>query len=319
MGLPTRKEPAVLLVLSVVFALSAAGSNATATVLQRRAALDVPLSEGFRLALLTALLHRPVWLAGMLAVLAAAGFQALALADGALAVVQPIFVLELPLALLIGSLVLKRRVTRVGWTAVACMAAGLGIGLAAAAPDAGTGRPAADGWIVAIVCCGGTMAVLTLTALRRDAGRARAACFGCAAAVGYALTAALIKDATDAWQTGGPAAFLLAWQTYGFAVAGICALFLLQNAVQSGPLVASQPTLTLGDALVSLTLGITLFGERVRTGWWLVPEVLGAAMILGGAVLLARIPLAQVLVTPPDGPSDGPAPAPPAPPDRPGG
>lgn len=289
-------------VLSVVFALLAAVSNATATVLQRRAALDVPLSEGFRLKLFTDLLHRPVWLGGMAAAMVAACFQALALVEGALSVVQPIFVLELPIALLIGGVVLRRRMTRLGWAAVACIAAGLGTALAAAAPSVGTGRPMAGGWVLAIACCVGIMAVLVGTALRRPAGRARAACFATAAAIGYALTAALIKDATHAWQTGGPTGFFLAWQTYAFAAAGVCALFLLQNAVQSGPLVASQPALTLGDALVSLSLGITLYGEQVRTGWWLVPETAGAALVLYGAVLLARIPLAQALVAPPADP-----------------
>jgi drug/metabolite transporter (DMT)-like permease len=287
--------------LSVVFALAAAVSNGTATVLQRRAALGVPLSEGFRLKLFKDLLHRPVWLGGMAAVMAAACFQALALVNGALSVVQPIFVLELPFALLIGGVVLRRRVPRLGWVAVTCIAFGLGTALAAAAPSAGTSHPNPRGQVLAIVCCAGSMAVLVHTALRRPAGRARAACFAAAAAIGYALTAALIKDATDAWRTGGATGFFLAWQTYAFAAAGVCALFLLQNAVQSGPLVASQPALTLGDALVSLSLGVTLYGEEVRTGWWLIPEVMGVALILYGAVLLARIPLAQVLVSAPAG------------------
>lgn len=291
------------LVISVVFALLAAASNATATVLQRRAAQDVPLSEGFRARLFVDLLRRPVWLGGMAAVVAAACFQALALVDGALAVVQPIFVLELPFALLIGGLVLRRRVTRHGWTAVACIAAGLGVALAAAAPSAGTDRPATGGWILAIVCCAGAMAAGVRIALRRPAGRTRAACFAAAAAIGYALTAALIKDATHAWQTGGATAFFLAWQTYAFAATGVCALFLLQNAVQSGPLVASQPALTLGDALVSLALGVTLYAEEVRTGWWLILEIAGAGLILYGAVLLARIPLARTLVAPEGGTS----------------
>ncbi len=287
------------MVVSVVFALLAAASNATATVLQRRAAQDVPLSEGFRARLFVDLLHRPAWLGGMAAVMAAACFQALALVNGALAVVQPIFVLELPFALLVGGLVLRRRVTRRGWTAVVCIAAGLGVALAAAAPSAGTGQAAAGGWVVAIVCCVGVMTAAVRIALRLPAGRARAACFGSAAAIGYALTAALIKDATHAWQTGGVTGFFLAWQTYAFAAAGVCALFLLQNAVQSGPLVASQPALTLGDALVSLALGVTLYAEEVRTGWWLVPEIAGAGLILYGVLQLARIPLAQTLVSAP--------------------
>ncbi|MFF1741203.1 DMT family transporter [Streptomyces mirabilis] len=290
------------LVFSVVFAVLAAVSNATATVLQRRAAQDVPLSEGFHARLLVELLHRPVWLGGMAAVMAAACFQALALVNGALSVVQPIFVLELPFALLIGGLVLRRRVTRRGWIAVVCIAVGLGTVLAAAAPSVGIDRPTTGGWILAIVCCVGVVVAAVGVALRRPAGRARAACFGAAAAIGYALTAALIKDATHAWETGGVTGFFLAWQTYAFAATGVCALFLLQNAVQSGPLVASQPALTLGDALVSLVLGVTLYAERVRTGWWLIPETVGAALILYGAIQLARIPLTQVLVAPPAAP-----------------
>lgn len=300
-----RRDKPVGWAFSVVFAVLAAVSNATATVLQRRAAQDVPLSEGFHARLLVDLLHRPAWLGGMAAVMAAACFQALALVDGALSVVQPIFVLELPFALLIGGLVLRRRVTRHGWIAVACVAAGLGMALAAAAPSVGTERPTTGGWVLAIACCTGVMAVAVRIALGRPAGRARAAYFAAAAAIGYALTAALIKDATHAWQTGGAAGFFLAWQTYAFAATGVCALFLLQNAVQSGPLVASQPALTLGDALVSLALGVTLYAEKVRTGWWLIPEIAGAALILYGAVLLARIPLAQALVEPPAAPDRG--------------
>ncbi|MET9967153.1 amino acid permease [Streptomyces sp. NPDC006356] len=88
--------------LSVVFALCAALSNAVATVLQRKAALTVPRSAGLRAGLMLDLLRRPVWLAGILAVIAAAVCQALALATGPLTIVQPLFVLELPLAVISG-------------------------------------------------------------------------------------------------------------------------------------------------------------------------------------------------------------------------
>ncbi|WP_223268047.1 hypothetical protein [Streptosporangium nondiastaticum] len=75
------------------------------------------------------------------------------------------------------------------------------------------------------------------------------------------------------------------------------ALFLLENAMQSGPLTASQPALTLGDALVSLSLGITLYEERVRSGWWILPEAAGAALVLYGAMTISRVALARDLVT----------------------
>ncbi|MET7801416.1 DMT family transporter [Streptomyces decoyicus] len=280
---------------AVVFALLAAFSNALATVLQRRAARTVPLSTGLRLGLLVDLLHRAVWLGGMLAVIAAACFQALALSQGALSVVQPLFVLELPLALLIGRVILGGHISRGGWTGVALLVVGLGCALAAAAPTIGTDHAAFSSWVPALVVCAAVIATAVAAALRRGEGGVRAACFAGATAVAYALTAALMKDATHAWQTGGPAAFFTAWQTYGFAATGVTALFLLENAMQSGPLTASQPVLTLGDALVSLSLGVTLYDERVRTGWWLVPECLGIALVLWGAVLLSRVALARDL------------------------
>lgn len=285
-------------VLAIVFAVLAAGSNALATVLQRRAAQTVPLAEGFSGTLIARLARRPVWLAGIAAVICSAGLQALALVDGALSVVQPIFVLELPFALMIAGVVLRTALPRRGWAGIVCIVVGLGGALAAAAPSTGTRQAPMDRWIPVLTGCAAVGAVLVGTALRRPAGRVRAACFAAATAVGYALTAALLKTATYAWDSGGPVRFFLSWQTYAFALVGTGALFVLENALQSGPLAASQPVLTMGDALLSVTFGISLYRERVRTGWWLVPEALGAALTLTGAVALATTPIARSLLSP---------------------
>jgi drug/metabolite transporter (DMT)-like permease len=275
--------------LSVVFAVLAAVSNALGTVLQRRAALIVPQSDGFQLQLMWDLLRTPIWFFGILGVVFAAIFQGLALVTGPLAVVQPIFVLELPFALLISGLVFRKPMVRNGWLSVACIVVGLGTALAAASPSGGELQPPAALWLLALVCCGGMMVLLAGAALKRPVGRARAACLGTAAAIGYALTAALMKSATDTLDHGGVRAFFTAWQTYAFAAVGVCALFLLENAMQAGPLVASQPALTLGDALISLSLGVTLYSESVRVGWWLVPEIFGVGLVLLGVVGLSRL------------------------------
>ncbi|GGO94041.1 DMT family transporter [Wenjunlia tyrosinilytica] len=284
--------------LCVLFALLAAASNALGTVLQRRAALTVPLSHGFHLRLITELLHRPIWLGGMAGVLAAACFQALALANGPLSVVQPIFVLELPFALLMAGVVLGRKLPRAGWVAVGCIVVGLATALAAASPTPGRSQAPMDRWTLALLCCGAAVAALIAVAMRRPVGATRAACLGTATAIGYALTAALLKSATYEWQSDGITGFFLAWQTYAFAATGAGSLFLMENTMQSGPLAASQPALTLGDATVSLTLGVTLYGERIRLGWWLVLELLGAALILVGAIMLGKVPLTTSLMAP---------------------
>ncbi|GAA2447636.1 DMT family transporter [Streptomyces glaucus] len=275
-------------VVPVLFALLAAFSNALATVLQRRAALSVPQTRGFRAGLVADLARRPVWLGGMLAVVVAGAGQAAALATGPLSLVQPLFVLELPLALLLASLMTRRELPAALWAAVAAVVCGLGLALVAAAPSGEDTHVSTARWLPALAACAAAAVLSAGAGLRRPPGKARAGCLGAATAVCYALTAALLKDAMQAWDTGGVAGFLTAWQTYAFAAAGVCAVLLLEHAMQGGPLVASQPALTLGDATVSLLLGVLLYREHLRAGWWLLPQALGVALVVAGVLTLAR-------------------------------
>lgn len=283
------------MLIPVLFALSGAFSNALATVLQRKAALSVPRSDKLRARLMLDLLRHPVWLAGIVAVIAAAVCQAVALATGPLTVVQPLFVLELPLALVIAAVLLHRRMSRLGWVAVAAVVAGLAVVLVAASPVGNRTHAPMDRWGPALAVCSVVIVALVVTALRRPEGRGRAACFGLATAVAYAMTAALMKTSMHTLDDGGVTAFLTTWQTYGFAVFGGTALFLLENAMQAGPLVASQPAITLGDASMSLALGLAVYEEYVRTGWWLLPQLLGVALIAVGVFALSRMSLARAL------------------------
>ncbi|MET8604818.1 DMT family transporter [Streptomyces rubiginosohelvolus] len=284
-------------VISVLFAVLTALSNGSASVLQRRAAMEVPDSDAMRLSLMTRLVRQKVWLAGIGLVIVAAVCQAIALATGPIAVVQPIFVIELPLTLLVAGLVMRVRADAVVWSGVAAVTAGLALGMAAAAPVEGRDTVEDFAWIPALLVTGVFEAGLIVAALR-SRGNARAALLGLAAACGYALTAALMKDAMANLDDGGVVALLASWQLYATAAAGVGALFLLQNALQAGSLVAVQPMLTLGDALISILYGVTLFDEELRTGWWLLPELVALALIATGCVRLARTPLARGTLAP---------------------
>ena len=87
--------------LCVIFALLTSASNAAAAVLQRKAAAQVPADKAMHLSLIRNLFGRPIWLAGIALVVVAAVFQAAALATGPIALVQPIFIIELPVTLLL--------------------------------------------------------------------------------------------------------------------------------------------------------------------------------------------------------------------------
>jgi drug/metabolite transporter (DMT)-like permease len=275
--------------VSILLALLTSASNAIAAVLQRRAAAEARSSRSLRLSLIAELARRKVWLAGIAMVVVAALCQAGALATGPVALVQPIFIIELPITLLLGSYVMHRKVPPRIWIAVVAVTAALGSGLAAAQPGGGSARAVTGTWAIALIATGAFEFVVIGAALRLT-GERRAALLGLAAACGYALTATLMKTAMASLSRGA-AAFFTTWELYATAAAGVGALFLLQNALQAGTLVASQPMLTVGDALISISYGVVLYGEQVRVGWWLVPEIIALIVIVLGCVEIARSPL----------------------------
>ena len=273
--------------VSVLFALLTALFNGLASVLQRIAAATAPESHALRLSLFGYLIRRKVWLAGIGMVILAAVCQATALATGPVALVQPIFIIELPFTLLVASRVNRRRLPRMTWWAVGLVTVSLGAGLAAAAPSGGSDNASTKVWVTTLIVTG-VFETVVITAGVRARGNARGAALGLAAACGYALTATLMKTAVAALPHGA-AAFFGTWQLYATAAAGVGALFLLQNALQAGTLVAVQPPLTLGDALISAAYGVAVFGEDVQTGGWLlVVEIAAVIAVTLGCIQLSR-------------------------------
>jgi drug/metabolite transporter (DMT)-like permease len=290
----------------VLFALLTALFNGLASVLQRMAAKTAPQSHALHLSLFGYLVRRKVWLAGIGFVILAAVCQATALATGPVALVQPIFIIELPFTLLVATRLNRRSLPPMTWWAVGLVTVSLGAGLAAAAPSGGSDQAGMKVWITALIVTAVFEAVV-ITVGVRTRGNARAAALGLAAACGYALTATLMKSAVAVLPRGA-GAFFSTWQLYATAAAGVGALFLLQNGLQAGTLVAVQPPLTLGDALISVSYGVTIYGEQVRTdGWLLVIEIAAVIAITLGCIQLSRS-LAVIHATQP---AAGPA-APPA-------
>src|SRR6201997_5045921 len=114
------------------------------------AAMTAPASKALHLSLLGYLVKHKVWLAGIAMVVVAALCQATALATGPVALVQPIFIIELPFTLLVASRLNRRRLPRMTWWAVGLVTVSLGIGLAAAAPSGGSDTASTKVWVTAL-------------------------------------------------------------------------------------------------------------------------------------------------------------------------
>ncbi|MEU1806616.1 DMT family transporter [Streptomyces sp. NPDC019937] len=283
-------------VLTVLLALLSALGNGAASVLQRRAAMDQARElrgaggggVGQALRHLPRLLRRPYWLAGGAAMVVSAVAQVGALAVGRLSVVQPLLVSELLFTLVVGSLVFHRRPGGRTWLAFVMLAAGLALFLVAADPSHGRAMSRNGLWLPTGVVLALVVGALVLVA-RVLRGAGRAAALGCATAVGFACTAALIKEFTGRFG-GGAAAVFTGWPLYAVCLVGLLSFLMLQVTLRAGTLAASQPALTLGDALVSIALGWVLFGERVELGLRLLPEAIGVALMAAGIVGLTRSP-----------------------------
>ncbi|HEY3607965.1 MAG TPA: DMT family transporter, partial [Pseudonocardiaceae bacterium] len=264
----------------VVLVLLSAAVGALALVLLRKAAEEEP---AFSVALLWLLIRRrPVWAAGIAAMVVEFGLQLLALAGGPISLVQLLVVMELPFCLVLSRLVLGGLLAAREWSAVAGMTVGVVVLLVTLAPHGG--NPNTLDLITWLRGLAMTIAVVVtvLVAARRSGQAARTALAGIAAGTSAGLVAVLVKPVTATFGQG-LGAVLATWQTWAAIVVAAAAFLLLQHALRAGRLVASQPGITLANPLVAAAWGVLVFHEQVRTGWWLLGAASGAVLLVGGA------------------------------------
>jgi drug/metabolite transporter (DMT)-like permease len=271
----------------IVFALLAALSNAVNEATQHVASVAAPRrSSGWRLVLY--LFRNPLWLFGGLALAGAFVFQALALHDGQLSVVQPLLATELVFMLVLRRFWVRQSIRLITWGAAAVTCVGLMVFIIAGQPEGGEPTAASQHWLTAALTCCAVAAVLAVMAQRGSPGL-RAALYASAAAVMWALVATFIKATTDTLTEFGVAGMFTRWPVYAVAVGSMAALFLEQAALHVGPLRASQPFLVIIDPIVSIALGVWLYGQRfTASSAVLAIAATGFAVMCGGVVLLTQ-------------------------------
>lgn len=284
--------------ISYLLAFLGAMANATGNALNRKASRDEPAKVAFTLRLFADLAHKRAWLSAVGLMTLSFVLASAALGTGQLASVQLIIVLELPMTLIGGSLILGTRLAVRDWVAVAVMTAGVICLLALLDPRPGSPKaiPSYE-WIMASLANLGAIVVLFLAARAHPAPAARAGLLGLAAGFGYGLTAAFTKGMADQFNSGGVPGVLGSWQLYATVTAGVTSAFLLQNAYQAGPLTASQPGITLVDPIVSTLWGVVVFGEQVNHGTLLALTPLPLIAVGGAVLALSHSPVLHLTQT----------------------
>jgi drug/metabolite transporter (DMT)-like permease len=273
-----------------VLALGAALANALTSIFQRMAVESAPSSSTLRLSLIRYALRRRIWLLGFALMIVSFLLQAVALHFGRLSQVQPILTTELVFLVIVLAVWLGFTPGRREWLGSLAVTGGLTGFLLFARPEYGMVSPPLWEWAVAGGACALAIGMAIVAALRGPPWW-RAAMFGTGAAISFAFTSACTKAVSD-FVTKDPDSLFLHFQTYALAVFGGLAVFLAQNALHAGPIVAAQSTLVLVDPLASILIGVGIFGDSLRTsGPWGPLEAISLLLMFAGAYWLAQSPI----------------------------
>jgi len=258
--------------ITILFALAAAFSNALNMITQHIASISDPgKTKGWRF--VRYLATNPLWLFGWVALGGSFVFQALALHNGQMSVVQPLLVTELVFALVLRRLWIRQQIRDITWWAAAVTCGSLALFVAVSEPTGGHAQPTSSAWIGATIATGGAAAILTLVG-RRGSPVRRAAALGAATAILWALVATFIKAMTDTLTQFGPVGMFTHWPVY---------------ALNVGPLSISQPCIVLVDPMVSIVLSVWIFDEVfTENALRLSVGILAFAVMCVAATVLAR-------------------------------
>lgn len=259
-------------------------------VLQQHQAAQVPAVR-LRPGLLLVLLHRPMWLAGIAAMVGGQVMGAAALGLAPLVVVEPLLATNMLFALPLAALWSRRRLRRPEWLGAACVVAGLALFLVLDRPQQTDLVLIGPKQLLVIGPCTAALVVALMTAAPRRRPRVRALLLAAAAGVVFGvqdlLTQQVVGRLGNGFLTG-----LESWPVPAVVVTAIVGLTLSQNAFSAADLSASLPALTLAEPISGFLLSVLLLGQAVRTApWLLLAGTGGLALMIVGLILLTRSPL----------------------------
>ncbi|OQR62345.1 hypothetical protein B6E66_19790 [Streptomyces maremycinicus] len=282
----------------MVCALGAAVCFGTATVLQAMAARAAAGGRGGDAALLLRAVREWRYLAGLALDGLGFLFQIAALRSVPIYAVGAALASSLAVTAVVAARLLRVRLSRTEWAAVAVVCAGLAmLGLAAGTEGEESG-PAALPWVM-LGAAGGVL--LLGAAGKRLTGRGRALVLGLGAGFGFGVVEVAVRliDSLD------PAELLTDPAVYALLLGGGAAFLLLTSALQRGSVTTATAGMVIGETIGPALVGVVWLGDRTREGLgWL--AVLGFAVAVAGALALARFgeaPEAEPAPRPPVGPS----------------
>jgi uncharacterized membrane protein len=273
--------------MAEILALVAAFFFALAATLQQKGALGMgAVSLGSPSSLLN-LARQKWWLLGTFALLCGYAFQAVALANGRLAVIQPLLVTTIVFALPLGYFLTNQEIHRREVVGAAVVVLGLAVFTGVGEAAEGNDNAPAREWAIAVLVFSLIAGALLVAGGRGSVVR-KAALYGASAGVLFGLSAALCKPTVEILGDDGISGVLESWELYAFAAAGILAFVIQQVSLATGKLAASVATVSVCNPIVGILIGTLLLDERLSEPTWhkvVAYAALGVALV--GAVVIS--------------------------------
>ena len=275
----------------MLLAFAASVFFAAAYVLQYHEAHEAPKGLFLSIRLLVELAHHRIWLLGIAAMMVGNGLQAWALGRGSLTVVEPVLTSSLLFALPLSAAWQRVRLTRNEWVAAVMVSAGLGLLLGVGSPTAGKADMPQYEWVLVTLATWGLALFCVAGGQRTPWAAPKAALLGAGAGVLFGLQDALTRYCLH-WFGKDFGHLALSWQPYVLLLTAVYGLTLAQSAYEAGPLTAALPTMTIGEPVIGILIGMLALNEQFGNSpsdlaW----EAFGALVMLVGTWMLARSPI----------------------------
>lgn len=271
------------MILGLICALGSAVCFGTASVFQAVAARRASSGEdagGVDVGLLVRAVRQGWYVLGLALDAAGFGLELVALRSVPIYTVGAALASSLAVTAMVAAWVLKARLGRAEWGAVAVVCVGLGaLAAASGAEGHGSGGPGLR-W-------GSLSAAFVILLAGAAAGRlperARAAVLGLGAGLGFGVVTVavrLIPDFTLGHVLANPA-------TYAVLVGGGAAFILLTTALQRGSVTTATAGMVIGETIGPALVGVLFLGDRTREGMAGL-AIAGYVLAVAGALALAR-------------------------------
>lgn len=269
------------------YAVAAALCIALGSALQHQAVAVVG-GHPSGIGLVLRLAHNGRWMLGLAVTGAGTLLHAVALRYGALAVVEPVLVMNLALALPARALLDRARPSAAHVAAAVVLGAGVALFVVAARPSAGHSA-GNTGDVGMLILAGVTLAGLcTAVAARSGSERIAGVALGLAAGALYGVSGGVLKAIVPT-VVHNPGAALAGWPLWALCALTAWAFVIHQQAYARAPLRVSLPVLSVANPLAGMVFGAIAFGEiPAHNPAATTAEALGLAIVLGSVFALSR-------------------------------